>query len=63
MSMNINLNASTDGYDDAEALAAALESVASKIRAGGGDPAHSDGEVTVSVGGERQTVFLSFVAR
>ncbi|WP_036372586.1 hypothetical protein [Mycolicibacterium austroafricanum] len=63
MSMNLNLNASTDGYDDAEALAAALESVAAKIRTAGGDPVHADGDITVSASGENQSVFLSFVAR
>ena len=60
MSMTLTLNASTDDPDDAETLALVLESVASQIRAGGGDPVHADGSFDVTVGGQKQTVFLSF---
>ncbi|WP_198343990.1 hypothetical protein [Mycobacterium dioxanotrophicus] len=63
MSMNLTVSASTDGPDDAETLALILESVASQIRAGGGDPVHDDGEFDVTAGGQKQQVFLSFVAR
>ncbi|MEN4465460.1 MULTISPECIES: hypothetical protein [Mycolicibacterium] len=63
MSMNLTLSASTDGPDDAETLALILESVASQIRAGGGNPLHADGEFDVTAGGQKQQVFLSFVAR
>lgn len=62
MSMNLSLSASTSGPDDAEALALALESVATQIRAAGGDPVSSDADVRAAVAGQTQTVFLSFTA-
>lgn len=62
MSMNLSLSASTNGPDDAEALALALESVATQIRTGGGDCVNSDGSMDLSVAGQTQTVFLAFVA-
>lgn len=63
VSMNLTVSASTDGPDDAETLALILESIASQIRAGGGEPVHADGEFDVTAGGQKQQVFLSFVAR
>jgi hypothetical protein len=63
MSMHLQMSASTNGPDDAEALAKALEFAAAEIRAGGGDPVnHDDTELQVQVPQGPQLVFFSFIA-
>ncbi|AGB27079.1 hypothetical protein Mycsm_06978 (plasmid) [Mycobacterium sp. JS623] len=57
---NLEINASTTGYDDAEAIATMLELAATAVREAGGDPVDiTDQTTTVSHDAHPQQVYWS----
>lgn len=60
--MNLEINASTDGPDDSQALATWLEKVAKQIRKAGGDPVADEGTVVQYTDDGPQDIHFSYRA-